>query len=127
MDEKNFSTPEIDEEFSSSSNGFEDKTNISEPKVEHPQNTTHSLNEEDEGIDIMAMVRNLWDGRKTIIICTVIFIVLGVLAAINMKRTYTVSTVMVPQLGNSSKSGLGRARCLQFAGMPVELVHHCWH
>lgn len=107
MDEKNFSTPEIDEEFSSSSNGFEDKTNISEPKVEHPQNTTHSLNDEDEGIDIMAMVRNLWDGRKTIIICTVIFIVLGVLAAINMKRTYTVSTVMVPQLGNSNKSGLG--------------------
>ena len=59
---------------------------------------------EEEGIDIMAMLRSLWDGRKTIIICTVICLVLGVLAALTMKRSYTVKTVMVPQLGQQKNS-----------------------
>lgn len=62
--------------------------------------------EEEEGLDIMAMVRDLWKGRRTIIICTVIFLALGIVSALFMKRIYTVQTVMVPQMGNN-KSGLG--------------------
>ena len=62
--------------------------------------------EEEDGIDIMALLRSLWDGRKTILICIGIFIVLGLVAALGMKRTYTVTSVMVPQMGDS-KSGLG--------------------
>ncbi len=62
--------------------------------------------EEEEGLDIVALVKSLWDGRKTIIICTVVFIALGLAAALTMKRTYTVSTVMVPQLGSSRNSSL---------------------
>lgn len=62
--------------------------------------------QEEGGIDIMALIRSLWDGRKTIFICLGIFIVLGLIAALSMKRTYTVTTVMVPQMGDS-KSGLG--------------------
>ena len=62
--------------------------------------------QEEEGIDIMAMLRGLWDGRKTIIICTAIFLVLGLLAALTMKRSYSVTSVMVPQLGSSKNSGL---------------------
>ena len=67
---------------------------------------------EEEGLDIMAMVRSLWDGRKTILICTAIFIVLGVVGALTMKRTYTVQTVMVPQLGSNSKGNLGSLAAL---------------
>jgi uncharacterized protein involved in exopolysaccharide biosynthesis len=63
------------------------------------------LNEE-EGIDIMALVKQLWDGRKTVIIWTCAFIVLGLIAALTMKRTYDVSTVMVPQLNSKSNSSL---------------------
>jgi len=62
--------------------------------------------DDDEGIDIMALVKQLWDGRKTIIIFTGVFIVLGLIAALTMKRTYTVSTVMVPQLSSSKNSSL---------------------
>ena len=40
--------------------------------------------EEEEGIDIMALVRQLWDGRKTIIIITCVFIALGFVAALTM-------------------------------------------
>ena len=60
--------------------------------------------EDEEGIDIMALVKQLWDGRKTIIIWTCAFIVLGFVAALTMKRTYSVSTVMVPQVGGSRSS-----------------------
>ena len=62
--------------------------------------------EDEEGIDIMALVKQLWDGRKTVIITTCIFIALGFVAALTMKRTYSVSTVMVPQVGGSKSSSL---------------------
>ena len=62
--------------------------------------------DDEEGIDIMALVKQLWDGRKTIIIWTCSFIVLGLIAALTMKRSYTVSTVMVPQINSKSNSSL---------------------
>lgn len=62
--------------------------------------------EEEEGIDIMALIKQLWEGRKTVIIWTSVFIVLGLVAALTMKRTYSVSTVMVPQLNSSKNSSL---------------------
>ncbi|MBO4465820.1 MAG: lipopolysaccharide biosynthesis protein [Bacteroidales bacterium] len=72
------------------------------------ENKTYNAPEEqeEEGIDIMAMVRSLWDGRKTVIIVTAVFIVLGLVAALTMKRTYTVNTVMVPQVSSRSNSSL---------------------
>lgn len=73
--------------------------------MEENKNTT-AAEQEEGGIDIMALVRSLWDGRKTILICLGIFIVLGLVAALSMKRTYSVTTVMVPQMGDA-KSGLG--------------------
>ena len=71
------------------------------------QNQNYNVpQEEEEGIDIMAMLKSLWDGRKLIIIITAVFIVLGFVAALTMKRTYTVSTVMVPQMGSKTSSSL---------------------
>ena len=74
--------------------------------MEENRNNAPAPEQEEGGIDIMAMVRSLWDGRKTIFICVGIFIVLGLVAALSMKRTYSVTTVMVPQMGDN-KSGLG--------------------
>ena len=74
--------------------------------MEENKNNTATPEKEEGGIDIMAIVRSLWDGRKTILICLGIFVVLGLVAALSMKRTYSVTTVMVPQMGDS-KSGLG--------------------
>lgn len=69
--------------------------------------TTDPQEEEEKGLDMMAMVRQLWAGRKTIFITLGIFFALGLVAAITMKRTYSVQTVMVPQMGNEKASGLG--------------------
>lgn len=68
--------------------------------------------QEEEGIDFIALAKSLWAGRKTIIICTAVFMALGLLAALTMKRTYTVSSVMVPQLGSSR----GAASLLSLVG-----------
>jgi LPS O-antigen subunit length determinant protein (WzzB/FepE family) len=76
--------------------------------------------EEEEGLDIMALVKNLWAGRKTILICTGIFIVLGLVAALTMKRTYSVSTTMVPQMTSSRSSSL--ASLASLAGMDLGMT-----
>ncbi|MBR6305879.1 MAG: lipopolysaccharide biosynthesis protein [Bacteroidales bacterium] len=78
--------------------------------------------EEEEGIDIMALVKQLWDGRKTIIIVTAVFMVLGLVAALTMKRTYTVSTVMVPQMSSRSNSSLSSLASL--AGFDLGLMNN---
>ncbi len=79
------------------------------------------LTDEEEGIDIMALVKQLWDGRKTVIIWTCAFIVLGLIAALTMKRTYDVSTVMVPQLNSKSNSSLSSLASL--AGFDLGTVN----
>ena len=60
------------------------------------ENPTYNMPQEEEGIDIVGLVRQLWEGKRTIIICTSVFIVLGLVMALTMKRTYSVSSTMVP-------------------------------
>ena len=71
------------------------------------QNYNMPPQEEEEGMDIMAIVKTLWGGRKTIIIVMAIFFVLGLVSALTMKHTYTVSSVMVPQMSSRSNYSLG--------------------
>ena len=51
------------------------------------ENREYLQPEEDEGIDIMGLLRQLWDGRKLILIITGIFIVLGLVAALTSRAT----------------------------------------
>lgn len=86
------------------------------------ENRTYNLpEEEEEGLDIMAMVKGLWAGRKTIIIVTSIFIVLGLVAALTMKRTYSVSSTMVPQMTSRSNSSLSSLASL--AGVDLGMAN----
>ena len=73
---------------------MEDNNNYNNPDLE-----------EEGGINIIAIVKGLWEGRKTIIIWTCVFMAIGLVAAIFIQRKYSVSTVMVPQM-ESSKSSL---------------------
>ena len=61
---------------------------------------------QEEGVDYMALLKGLLKGWKTIVLCTVVFMVLGLVAALTMKRIWSVTTVMVPQLASDSKSSL---------------------
>ena len=77
--------------------------------------------DEEEGIDIMAFLRRIWAGRKTIIIWTCIFMVLGFVSALTMKRTYTVKTVMVPQMNSRNNSSLSSLASLAGIDMGMDL------
>ncbi|MBR3500167.1 MAG: lipopolysaccharide biosynthesis protein [Bacteroidales bacterium] len=90
--------------------------------MDENKNYSVPVEEEDGGIDIMAMVRSLWDGRKTIIIVTAVFIVLGLVAALTMKRTYTVQSTMVPQMSSRSNSSLGSLAAL--AGVDLGMANN---
>ena len=85
------------------------------------ENREFAQPEEDEGIDIMGLLRQLWDGRKLIIIITGVFIVLGLVAALTMKRTYTVNSVMVPQMNSKSNSQLSSLAALAGVDMGMDL------
>lgn len=86
------------------------------------ENREFAQPEEDEGIDIMGLLRQLWDGRKLILIITGIFIVLGLVAALTMKRTYTVNSVMVPQMSSKNSSQLSTLAALAGVDMGMDLT-----
>lgn len=66
--------------------------------------------EHDDEIDFIALAKTLWNGRKTILKVTGIFMVLGLFVALSSAPQYTATTVIRPIL-SSSKSilsgGLG--------------------
>lgn len=84
------------------------------------EKNTIPVETEESGIDIIAIIRQLWDGRKTIFITLGIFIVLGLAAAITMKRSYTVQTVMVPQLNSRQNNSLGSLAALMGIDLGVQ-------
>lgn len=75
---------------------------------------------EDDEIDLIALARTVWNGRKTILICTVIGVILGIFIAQTTPKEYTASTIMVPQWGDS-QSGLGSLSSLaELAGYSID-------
>ena len=88
---------------------------------ENNNNNYNQPYEEDEGIDILALLRQLWDGRKTIIIVTCVFIALGLVAALTMKRTYTVTSLMVPQMNSKNNSQLSSLAALAGVDIGMDL------
>ena len=60
----------------------------------------------DDEIDLIALVKTLWNGRKLIIKTVLVFMLFGWTIAIFSDKEYTASSTMVPQL-SSSKSKMG--------------------
>ncbi len=60
----------------------------------------------DDEIDLIALAKTMWDGRKSIIITVLIFMVIGLVIALLSAKEFTASSTMVPQL-SSNKSKLG--------------------
>ena len=59
---------------------------------------------EDE-IDVAEIVKKLWRNRRFIFKVTLVFAILGFLAAISSPNVYTASCTMVPQTGQKSSAG----------------------
>lgn len=65
-----------------------------------------SIQQSDDEIDLIALAKTIWNGKKIIITSVVVFMILGFFVAILSPKEYTASTTMVPQL-SSGKSKLG--------------------
>lgn len=65
-----------------------------------------SVQQSDDEIDLIALAKTIWNGKKIIITFVVVFMILGFFVAILSPKEYTASTTMVPQL-SSGKSKLG--------------------
>ena len=64
--------------------------------------------QEEDTIDIIALLKQLWVARKTILKITILFLFLGLFVAIFSKKEYTASTTFVPSSqGEGVKGNLG--------------------
>jgi capsular polysaccharide biosynthesis protein len=85
---------------------------------EENKNTTKG--NEDE-IDLIALARTLWEGRRTVIKTMFIFTVLGFIIAIFSPKEYTATTTMVPQVNNPSAKMGGLSSLASLAGFNLDM------
>ena len=72
---------------------------------------------QEEEIDIMALVKRLWEKKSFIIKVTCIFAVLGVVVAITTPKEYTASCVVVPETKGGAFSGSSLGGLAAMAGI----------
>ena len=76
------------------------------------ENQANSYNNlEEDSIDIIALLKTLWIGKKLIVKTTILFFVIGCVVALLSPVVYTAQTTFIPQVSedqmSSSKGGLG--------------------
>jgi hypothetical protein len=76
------------------------------------ENQVNSYNNlEEDSIDIIALLKTLWIGKKLIVKTTILFFVIGCVVALLSPVVYTSETIFIPQVSedkmSSSKRGLG--------------------
>ena len=76
------------------------------------ENQVNSYNNlEEDSIDIIALLKTLWTGKKLIVKTTILFFVIGCVVALLSPVVYTAQTTFIPQVSedqmSSSKGGLG--------------------
>ena len=74
-------------------------------------NQTNSYNNlEEDSIDIIALLKTVWNGKKIIIKTTAVFFIIGCIVAVLSPVVYTSQTTFVPQVSDeelSTSKGLG--------------------
>ena len=87
-------------------------------------NQTNSYNNlEEDSIDIIALLKTVWNGKKIIIKTTAVFFIIGCIVALLSPTVYTSETTFVPQTSdqNSSASkGLGSLASLAGINLNAE-------
>ena len=77
---------------------------------------------EDDSIDLIALLKQIYQGRKSIILSAVAAAILGVVVALATPNTYTSGATFIPQTGGDSKpssslSGLASLAGISLGGM----------
>lgn len=72
-------------------------------------------------IDLIALVRSIWKGRRTIIKSIIIFTFLGLFVALFSQKEYTASTTIVPHLSSGSSKMGGLSSLASLAGFNLDM------
>ncbi len=80
------------------------------------QDTKPTLHNEDDEIDLIALAKTGWEGRKTVIKTVVVFMAIGLFIAIFSPKEFTASTTMVPA-SDSKKIGGNLSGLASLAGI----------
>lgn len=80
------------------------------------QNTNTNLQKEEDEIDLIALAKTGWEGRKTVIKTVLIFMAIGLIIAIFTPKEFTASTTMVPA-SDSKKIGGNLSGLASLAGI----------
>ena len=69
--------------------------------------TTHNNSPEnqDDSIDIIALLQSIWTGKKLILKTVLVFMILGLFIAVLSQNEYTASTTIVPQSSSEKPGG----------------------
>lgn len=76
----------------------------------------------DDEIDLLALAKTLWNGRKTIFISLLAAGVVGVLIALLSPKEYTAQTTMVPQTAQSGNKLGGLSSLAAMAGFNLDMT-----
>ncbi len=88
--------------------------------IDSTNNQTPNTMPDDE-IDLIALAKNIWNGRKTILATTIVCAVIGVAVAILSAKEYTATTVVVPQVGKSASKLGGLSSLAAMAGFSLDM------
>ena len=70
-----------------------------------------------DSIDVITLLKRIYQGRKVILYSTFIFMVLGLIISISQPDNYTSQTIFVPQVSGNSKSTSGLSGLASLAGI----------
>jgi len=88
--------------------------------TETANNSTNPIN--DDEIDLMALAKTFWNGRKTILTAILIAGAFGVFVALLSPKEYTATTSMVPQTGKSTNKLGGLSSLAAMAGFNLDMA-----
>lgn len=84
-------------------------------------NTTKKTTDEDDEIDLIALAKTMWDGKKTIILTVLVFMIIGLMVAMFSPKEFSASTTMVPQISNKSSKLGGLSSLAAMAGFNLDM------
>lgn len=76
----------------------------------------------DDEIDLLALAKTLWNGRKTVILSVFIGAILGVTVALLSPKEYSAGSVIVPQVGDSQSKLGGLGGLAALAGINIDMA-----
>ena len=67
--------------------------------------TNEQLTDKEDEIDLLALLNKILKAKKRIAIFTLLFLIIGVVAAFTADNEYTATTIMLPQTSDKGGSG----------------------